>query len=181
MKWWFPAIAALLLAGTRVSAQDRDYGHDAAMADNVKTAWADVLRVDPVYERAAPRGVREVCDEMPAPRYVDGGNNNAAGGVIGAIIGGVLGNSIGHGDGRRAATVAGAMMGGAIGSGVARGDDGYYEGYQRRCRLVSDGGGERELVSYEVQYRYRGDIYVSRLGYDPGDRLRVRVSIEPAE
>jgi hypothetical protein len=32
-----------------------------------------------------------------------------------------------------------------------------------------------------VQYRYRGDVYGSRLGFDPGDRVRVRVSVEPAE
>jgi hypothetical protein len=32
-----------------------------------------------------------------------------------------------------------------------------------------------------VQYRYRGDIYVSRLDYDPGERMRVRVSVSPAE
>ncbi len=37
------------------------------------------------------------------------------------------------------------------------------------------------MVAYDVQYRYRGDVYMARLNYDPGDRLRVRVSIEPAE
>jgi hypothetical protein len=36
-------------------------------------------------------------------------------------------------------------------------------------------------VGYNVEYRYRGEVYMSQLSYDPGDRLRVRVSVTPAD
>jgi uncharacterized protein YcfJ len=36
-------------------------------------------------------------------------------------------------------------------------------------------------VGYDVEYRYRGDVYMSRLPYDPGERLRVRMTISPAD
>jgi uncharacterized protein YcfJ len=61
------------------------------------------------------------------------------------------------------------------------GDDRYYSERERHCHLVQDVAEERRVVAYDVQYRYRGDVFMSRLDYDPGDRLRVRVSIEPAE
>ncbi len=60
-----------------------------------------------------------------------------AGTVAGAIAGGLLGNTVGHGDGRKAATVAGAVAGGAVGHQVEknhRGDDHY------RIRVRMDDG-----------------------------------------
>jgi uncharacterized protein YcfJ len=155
--------------------------YDPAPDENTKYAWADVLRVDPVYDRVQTRAPREECADVPVERRVDGGNNNAAGTVIGAIVGGVLGNTVGKGDGRKAATVAGAVVGGAVGHGVASRDDGYYESPERHCRVVQDVAEERRIVAYDVQYRYRGDVYMSRLDYDPGERMRVRVSIAPAD
>ena len=38
----------------------------------------------------------------------------------------------------------------------------------------------RQLIGYDVEYRYRGEVYMSRLDYDPGERLRVRISVTPA-
>ncbi|MEO6689672.1 MAG: glycine zipper 2TM domain-containing protein [Dokdonella sp.] len=170
---------ALLLAGTQVAAQDRDYDRDGGPA-NAKVAWADVLRVDPIYDRVQTGNQHEECDDVPVERHVDNGNR-AAGTVLGAIVGGVLGSTVGKGDGRRAATVAGAVVGGAVGNNAARGDDRYYSDTERHCRVVQEAAQERRVVAYDVQYRYRGDVYMSRLNYDPGDKLRVRVSIEPVE
>lgn len=52
--------------------------------------------------------------------YVQGGNNShMLGTIVGAVAGGLLGNTVGKGDGRKAATVAGAVAGGAVGHGVA--------------------------------------------------------------
>lgn len=179
-KMLFVAMVAAL-AGTQAHAQDRDYdrgGPDGP--DNAKVAWADVLRVDPIYERVQSSAPREECEEYPVERPADNGNR-AAGTVLGAIVGGVLGSTVGKGDGRRAATVAGAVVGGAVGNNVAKGDGGYYMDSERRCRVVHDVSEDRRIVAYDVQYRYRGDVYMSRLNYDPGDRLRVRVSVEPVE
>jgi len=53
---------------------------------------------------------------------------------------------------------------------------------QTRCEQVGERVSEqRRIAGYTVEYRYHGDVYVSRLNYDPGDRLRIRISINPAE
>jgi uncharacterized protein YcfJ len=175
----FALVVAALFAAAGVSAQDRRYDAPPG-AENTKYAWADVLRVDPVYDRVQTSAPHEECEDIPVERRADNGNN-AAGTVLGAIVGGVLGNTVGKGDGRKAATVAGAVVGGAVGHGVASQDDRYYDGAERRCRMVQDVAEERRIVGYDVQYRYRGDVYMARLDYDPGERMRVRVSIAPAE
>jgi uncharacterized protein YcfJ len=168
-------VLLLVLACAMDTATAQRYGDRGS--DNVKYAWADVLRVDPVYERVQIRTPRERCEEVLYPRH-DGGTTTGT--VLGAIVGGVLGNTVGKGDGRRAATVAGAVVGGAVGHGIAseRRDYAYPA---PRCGVVDEISEEQRLVGYDVQYRYRGDVFGSRLNFDPGDRVRVRVSVEPAE
>ncbi len=177
VKFSVLALALAAVAGT-VQAQDRGYAEDA---DNVRVGWADVLRVDPVYDEVQVSRPREECYEADVGRYEDSRGNNAAGTVIGAIVGGALGNTVGKGDGRKAATVAGALVGGAIGNNTARRDDRYYGSTETRCRTVDERSSERRIIGYDVQYRYRGDVYMSHLDYDPGERMRVRVSVSPAE
>lgn len=178
-KMLFVALA-MALAGTQALAQDRGYDRGGYGDENAKVVWADVLRVDPIYDRVRSSSPREVCEDIPVDRHIDDGNR-AAGTVLGAIVGGVLGNTVGKGDGRKAATVAGAVIGGSVGNNVARGDDRYYSSVDRHCRMVEDVSEERRVVAYDVQYRYRGDVYMSRMSFDPGDRMRVRVSVEPVE
>lgn len=147
--------------------------------DNVKFVWADVLRVDPIYEQIRNSRPREDCYEAEVEHRETG--NRAGGTVLGAIVGGVLGNTIGKGDGRKAATVAGAVAGGAIGNNIGGRNDRYYTDTETRCRTVHESFEERRIAGYDVQYRYRGDVFMSRLDYDPGERMRVRVSVTPAD
>jgi uncharacterized protein YcfJ len=48
-----------------------------------------------------------------------------------------------------------------------------------RCRVVQIERIERRLTYYDVEYRYMGETYMSRVTYDPGSRLRIRVSVMP--
>lgn len=149
--------------------------------EGVHFAWADVVRVDPIYtyERAS-RPERE-CYDSEVVRREDRRGNNAGATVLGAIIGGALANQVGKGDGRKAATIAGAVAGGAIGNSVGRRDDETYVSSERHCREVDGGVEERRVDGYDVEYRYRGETYMSRLNFDPGERIRVRVSVTPAD
>ncbi|MBD8872994.1 glycine zipper 2TM domain-containing protein [Rhodanobacter sp. DHB23] len=184
----FPVAALMLaLAATGAQAQDANYPpqppppppgaqYGPPQDDSAHFGWADVLRVDPVYgvTQAAPH---QECYNQQVVQQNPG--NTAAGTILGAVVGGVLGSTIGKGDGRRAATVAGAVAGGAVGNSVAsKGSS--YETTQTNCTMVG-GREQRQIVGYDVEYRYRGEVYESRLGYDPGERLRVRVSVTPAE
>lgn len=149
---------------------------DAAVNEHVSYAYAQVLRVEPVYQDVrVPRPI-EQCEDY---ERVERTRPPSAGGtVLGAIIGGVIGNQVGSGSGRRAATAAGAVIGGAVG---------YEAGRETRvepatrCHVEDGYVLEQQVVGYDVEYRYRGEVYMSRLANDPGDRLRIRVAVAPAE
>ncbi|HEX7324841.1 MAG TPA: glycine zipper 2TM domain-containing protein [Rhodanobacteraceae bacterium] len=147
-----------------------------AAAANVHYGWAEVLRVDPVYGTVAPPPQQQ-C----APQTVTQTDDNHTGGtVIGAIAGAVLGSTLGHGRGRTATTVAGAIAGGAVGNRVSAANDRSYTTQQTVCQPVAYAP-QQQIVAYDVEYRYRGNVYMSRLPYDPGERLRVSVSVAPAQ
>lgn len=175
------AIASLATSAMAQPPPGSSGGYDGDRgADNVRLAWADVLRVDPVYDNIQSSRPRQECyEEEVGVRDTRG--NNAAGTIFGAIVGGALGNQVGKGDGRKAATIAGAVIGGAVGNNAARRDDTYGVQTETRCRTVNEVYTERRIVGYDVQYRYRGDVFMSQLDYDPGERMRVRVSVAPAE
>ena len=174
-KLWIPALA-LTLMSAGACAQDGRYATN--IDENAHFGWADVLRADPVQGVTRTQVPRQECYEQPVVRH-DGGHSTA-GTVLGAVIGGVLGNTVGKGDGRKAATVVGAVAGGAVGN-RAGGRGGDYQSSQTQCREVNSISEQRRIIGYDVEYRYRGEVYMSRLNYDPGERLRVRVSVTPAD
>lgn len=168
----------LLAAATPALAQ---YGQDpieqppyyeAAIPENVSYGYAQVLRADEVVETVRTRVPEERCDEV---EYRQSGKTTGST-VIGAIVGAALGNQVGDGSGRKAATVAGAVAGGAIGHNIAKNKQ---EAEARGCQIVEVEREERQVVGYDVEYMYKGEKYMSRLPYDPGNRLRIRVSVMP--
>jgi uncharacterized protein YcfJ len=106
--------------------------------------------------------------------------------LAGAIIGGVIGHQFGSGHGNDAATVAGSLIGAAIGSDVAhrRAGVGYgpvrYSRPVERCETHYRSHRERRIDGYNVVYRYKGQKYATRMPYDPGHKIKVRVDIRPA-
>ena len=64
------------------------------------------------------------------------------------------------------------------GAGVGHGDRSDGPGASR-CRMVEVEHQERRLAGYDVEYQYKGEKYMSRLDSDPGNRLRIRVSVVP--
>lgn len=173
-RLWLSALV-LALATSGAFAQDaRGPNND----DNAHYGWADVLRADPVQGVTRTEVPRQECYDQQVVRHE--GGNSAAGTVLGAVIGGVLGHTVGKGDGRTAATVVGAVAGGAVGNRVSD-HGGDYQSTQTQCREVSSVSEQRRIIGYDVEYRYRGEVYTSRLNYDPGERLRVRVQVDPAD
>jgi uncharacterized protein YcfJ len=148
--------------------------------DNTHYGWADVLRVDPVYGVARTVVPQQDCYDQTVVQQAPS-HGSTAGTLLGAVVGGVLGSTIGHGGGRTAATVAGAVAGGAVGNSVSREPGGQYTTTQTNCRQVNAVSEQRRIMGYDVEYRYRGEVYMSRLNYDPGERMRVRVNISPAD
>ncbi len=195
-------IASMLLVANSGIAQDRAAPMRAVahpppnIEESTRYGWAVVLRVDPIYEQtnedapATQPATQEDCIDAPPPAPPPPRQDTRAGGtVIGAIVGGVIGNIFGKGNGRRAATAVGAVAGGVIGNNVAAANDDRAQldtetpappAGTRRCRDVQ-AQSQRRIVAYDVEYRYGGEVYMARLAYDPGDRMRVRISVVPAE
>lgn len=174
-------LIAALLTGFAATASAQNYPPPPppppAQPANIHYGWAEVLRVDPVYAVVNQPPPQE-CYPQTVTRQDD---NHTGGTVLGAIVGGVLGSTVGKGDGRKAATVAGAVAGGAVGNRVSAAHDRSYTTQQTVCRPVAGYAPPQQIVAYDVEYRYRGEVYMSRLPYDPGERMRVRISVAPAD
>lgn len=98
--------------------------------------------------------------------------------LAGAIIGGVIGHQFGSGRGNDAATIAGTMIGAAVGHGpVSRVE---YSRPVERCETRYRSQQQQRIDGYDVVYRYNGQQYATRMPYDPGKKIKVRVDIRPA-
>ncbi|MBA2079014.1 MAG: hypothetical protein BGP10_10310 [Rhodanobacter sp. 68-29] len=181
MYKFFAVALVLALAATGAQAQDARYSNqNPGQDDNAHYGWADVLRVDPVYGVTRTEVPRQECRDQTVVQQRPG--NTTAGSILGAVVGGVLGSTVGHGNGRTLSTAVGAVAGGAVGGQVAANRGGsQVEQTVTNCRQVSAVSEQRQIVGYDVEYRYRGEVWEARLSYDPGERLRVRVSVSPAD
>lgn len=142
---------------------------------------AKVVDVDPIVRVVRVSAPRQECWSEPVTYYEPGGPNSYTGTIVGGVIGGVVGNQFGKGRGKDAATIAGTLLGASIGHDMSKNrPDSTHTAYEDRCRMVP-GYAEKERVDgYRVTYRYRGEIYTTRMPYHPGNRVRVQVSERPA-
>ena len=113
---------------------------------NVRTGWAQVLRVDPVYQTLTATAMEEQCE----------------------------GDSAEDAEKRRGL----ARIVGAVKDALTREEE-PPQVPGPGCRMVPVQRQFRRPIAYDVDYVYRGMKYRSRLPYDPGNRLRVQVSILP--
>jgi uncharacterized protein YcfJ len=146
---------------------------------------AQVVRSEPIYRTVRHAVPREEChleqvayrDAAPAGR--------ASAPVLGAIIGGAIGNAVGSNkSNKRVGAVAGAALGGSIAYDMSRRQTGrvsdpvHYR-TERICTVVTEYQEVARIEGYNVTYKYRGTTYNTRMPYDPGRQLRVRVHVEP--
>ncbi len=188
--------AALALASSGVFAQnpnDQDYdpGYDNRYEDSDTVYdYAKVVDVQPLTTRvrvSTPQ--RECWDETRTEPggYAPGSHGPQVGGatLLGAAIGAVIGHQIGSGHGRDAATIGGAIVGAGIG---------HQQGMRRygatlparqytaqRCETRYQDEYQERIDGYRVTYVYQGRRMVTEMPYRPGERIRVRVAVTPAE
>lgn len=185
---------ALLLCSTAALAghdrEDRDWGDDRE-SERARYAYAQVISARPIYTEVRVSEPREECiDERVVYRDevrndYPGSADRALGTVLGGVIGGVVGHQVGRGSGRQIATAVGAVVGASIGGNAVNrsyGDRSEVRervAYEPRCRTVRNSRYESRVDGYDVTYRYQGAVYNTRLPYDPGSRLPVRVEVSP--
>jgi len=167
----------------------------SAFADSFQDN-ARVISARPVVERIPVS--REECwndrvrgyEERRVTR-TDTGAPIGAGTVLGAVVGGVIGHQFGNSSGGRdRGTAAGAIVGGLVGNQIERDQAGNpRESVEvervpvtrdvQRCRTVDE---VREAtVGFDVRYEYHGRQLATRLPYDPGRMMRIRVDVQPLE
>lgn len=142
---WFllAAVAAATVAAMPVQAQET-----VVPKRNVRTGYAQVLSVDPVYQTLTATRMEQRCNgEVVPPKDKPHGLSRIVGAVKDA-----LGNEKEAEPAERA------------------GSD---------CAMVPVERKFRRPIAYDVDYVYRGMKSRVRLPYDPGNRLRVQVSIQP--
>jgi len=194
--------AAVSLAASGAFAQERyddryenddeqyQQGYDERDDRGAVYDYAKVVDVQPLTTRvrvSTPQ--RECWDEKRTEPggYAPGphGPRVAGSTLLGAAIGAVIGHNIAHGHHRNEAAIGGAIVGGAIGhqQGMSR------YGAQlppreytvQRCETRYHDEYQERVEGYRVTYLYHGRRQVTELPYRPGDRIRVRVDVSPAE
>lgn len=133
-----PLLLTLALAGA-ASAQQTT----VIQAENVRYAYAQVLRVTPVYQTLTATSMETQCDQSPSPE-----GDTKLSRVVGAVK---------EAWRRNQTETEGAT----------------------NCRSVPVAREFRRPIAYDVDYTYRGAKYRSRLPEDPGNRLRIRISVVP--
>jgi uncharacterized protein YcfJ len=112
---------------------------------------------------------------QPAPQQHD-----YLGAVVGGVAGGLLGSRFGEGNGRVVGAVAGAGVGAIVGDRLDNRDSpGAIVGPApvQQCQQVDHL--ETRTTGYQVTYEYDGQRFLTRLPYNPGNQLRVNVSVTP--
>jgi uncharacterized protein YcfJ len=138
-----PALLSLSLASPLVLAQTT-----VIQNENVRMDYAQVLRVEPVFQVLRATRMEQQCDGKPVPPKSPPKGLSR---IVGAVKN-VLGDS--------PAEVKPATT-------------------DENCRMVSVQREFRRPIAFDVDYMYKGMKYRSRLPHDPGNRLRIRVSVTP--
>jgi uncharacterized protein YcfJ len=149
----------------------------AALPVHAFDAVATVVNVAPVNETVSQPDQR--CWTEYQQSRVSAPERNFGGAIVGGITGGLLGSLMGAGNGKVAAAAAGAGIGAIAGDRMANRDTGdtYTTAVPiQRCETVSN---SQTRTAYMVTYEYDGQRFMTRLPYNPGNQLRVNVSVTP--
>ncbi|KLD77874.1 hypothetical protein Y886_13305 [Xanthomonas hyacinthi DSM 19077] len=141
-------------------AQDNEARNRVVVIENVKLDYAQVLNVEPVYQTLRATRIEQQCDtvELPAPAPAQPEDDSRLNRLMDSVK-----DLFSR---RRDAPVPVAAAPAPPSSG-------------RNCRTIEVGREFRRPIAYDVDYVYKGTKYRSRLAEDPGNRLRIRVSVAP--
>ncbi len=119
-------------------------------SENIRMEYARVMAAEPVYQTLRATSMVERCDQS-TPVQRDDEQRRGLSRMVGVV--------------KDVLTPAGDPP-----ARVADAGD---------CRMVPVDREFRRPIAYDVEYLHRGVKYRSRLPYDPGNRVRVRVSVTP--
>lgn len=145
-------LLALLFVALPAAAQGSAAGAKAS-AENVRLDYAQVLNVSPVYETLRASRTEMRCEEVPTPKPAPVADEGRWSKMV-DVVKGVFTRDPEPEPKSAAAPKA-------------------------NCRMVPVQREFQRPIAYDVDYVYKGVKYRSRLAEDPGNRLRIRVSVMP--
>ena len=173
------ALSSSVFAGGKKHDNGRHGGRYSA--ENGIYGYGKVLDVTPIYREVRVSTPRKECWDEPVRVSRPHRNDRAAGTLVGALIGGALGHQIGKGRGNKAATALGTVIGAQMGHDANRRPDSYdrYTRYKEVCEVTDQVNYQEVVEGYRVTYRYKGQRFHTRMPYDPGDKIKLKISVEP--
>jgi len=171
------AMSSASMAGNKHKSHD----HEESRAH---IAYGKVIKVKPIYREVKVSVPVKECWQEPVvhSKQVRHGSNSAGGTLAGGLIGGIIGHQFGKGRGKKVSTALGTLIGAQLGHDAVRGShaSGHsYTSYENYCEVENQVSYEEVLDSYRVTYRYKGKKYKINMPYDPGERIKLRVSVNP--
>lgn len=141
------------------------------------TDTARVIHSMPIYRTVRVNQPHQQCHEKET--YYGSDGNSYMPMIAGGVIGGIVGNQFGKGNGKTFMTIAGSVIGSSIGHDVST-QNGYQPPhYKTVCETINNYHEEQVIDSYRVTYKYDGRKFTTTMPYDPGDYLKIKVSIRP--
>lgn len=134
-------------------------GANVVQVENVRLDYAHVLHVEPVYQTLRASRMEMQCEDPPPARPVPAREQEDEG-RWSRLVDTVKGVFSDAPEDREQPELPAAP---------ARQD----------CRMVPIKREFRRPIAYDVDYVYKGMQYRSRMAEDPGNRLRIRVSVMP--
>lgn len=183
-------------ATTNASYNNSSYGDEQGhyeYSSNDKIDYAKVVHVDPITKNIKVSTPVERCWNKQVrneyPRHKKHSHKNE---IFGALIGAAVGNQVGKRssgrNGRDIATAVGAVVGGVIGNDIGKHKRQHrhqnnHSSYRtvKSCEVEQQVSYEEQVVAYNVRYKYRGQLYTTRMNQHPGNRIQVRVSVTPVD
>lgn len=183
---FFIILSVILTVAPYANASHKSRGyHKGYSGSGSYYTYAKVIDVEPIRRVVEVSTPERECWQEEVHQPVQTRSSHGSGGMLmGGIIGGVIGNQIGKGHHRHTSSLAGAMIGAAVGHDIDHksAKTTYTEqvSYVDRCRTNYSVHTEERIDGYWVSYRYGDEVLKTRMAYDPGERIRVRVRISPA-
>lgn len=151
---------------------------------SVSYDYATVLSATPITEVFTYQQPRQECwvETVQRPGRTE---HSATGTILGGVIGAAIGNQLGHKKrNKQVGAVAGALLGASIGNDISRRNAPRHGGYAEqveKCRTIQETIEEERVVGYDVSYRYQGKTYRTRTHSDPGNSIKLKLSVTPIE